>query len=359
MIDTLKLKSFRIFPDLEIAGLKRINLFAGANNTGKTAILEALYLLFADGPDRVQALPSVFRNKVSFPQQNPAHHTSDDLVTFWRALFHDGLRDGTPIISAKIRHGDLAGCRLQQKQGIINIGYAPLGADSQPLPQPPEAPAPPDIVARTNWNVSFTVDKAANLSRLTPNPFACSTSDLSTKSWHPSRDVVLYNDLQLKKGRADKLLHLLQKIDPRLNKLLYATQPETSGPQIYTDFGGSNALCITQAGQGFNKLFSLYCQVLSEKSQVLLIDEIEDGLYYKTLPEIWRGIADLAESENIQVFATTHSRECIAAAHEVMKARSNYDFALHRLQWVRGKLEAVTHDREMLDAALDSEMEVR
>ena len=61
MITSLKLENFRIFTGLEIAPLQRINLFAGANNTGKTGILEALYLLFGDD-EQLRQLPSAFRS---------------------------------------------------------------------------------------------------------------------------------------------------------------------------------------------------------------------------------------------------------------------------------------------------------
>jgi AAA15 family ATPase/GTPase len=94
--------------------------------------------------------------------------------------------------------------------------------------------------------------------------------------------------------------------------------------------------------------------MLVSKAEVLLIDDIENGIHCETLPQIWKGIATLAASENIQVFATTHSRECLAAAHETMKALPAYDFALHRLQRVNGQLQAVTHDQAMLEAALQS-----
>src|ERR1039458_10688982 len=99
--------------------------------------------------------------------------------------------------------------------------------------------------------------------------------------------------------------------------------------------------------------------MLVSKVKVLLIDEIENGLYYESMPEIWKGIAALAASEDIQVFATTQSRECIVAAHDALSKMPAYDFALHRLQRVKGRIEAVTHDRQMLDVAIKSGMEVR
>ena len=152
---------------------------------------------------------------------------------------------------------------------------------------------------------------------------------------------------------------MLKQIDPRLEKLRYAKAPGMSQALVYAYFGMTNAISMTQTGQGFSKLFSLFCRMLLSRAKLVLIDEIENGLYYETLPEIWKGIAALAQTEDIQVFATTHSRECIIAAHETMKATPGYDFALHRIQRVKGNLEAVTHDSEMLDAAIKAGLEVR
>ena len=45
MITNLHFENFRGFPELAISPVKQINLITGANNTGKTGILEALYLL--------------------------------------------------------------------------------------------------------------------------------------------------------------------------------------------------------------------------------------------------------------------------------------------------------------------------
>jgi hypothetical protein len=59
------------------------------------------------------------------------------------------------------------------------------------------------------------------------------------------------------------------------------------------------------------------------------------------------------------MFASTHSLECISAAHEAYSSDEQYDFALHRLQRVKGSVEVVTHTREMLEVALNAPIEVR
>jgi AAA15 family ATPase/GTPase len=85
MIKVLKFANFRGFTELKIAPLQRINLIAGANNTGKTGILEGLYLLL-NNPQEFAQLPSVFRSS-----SNPiaAQTSADNYITFWQSLIHD------------------------------------------------------------------------------------------------------------------------------------------------------------------------------------------------------------------------------------------------------------------------------
>ncbi len=349
MITSLKLENFRIFTGLEIAPLQRINLFAGANNTGKTCILEALYLLFGDQA-QLQQLPSTFRSTLSTPSQP---NTSDDFATFWQALFFDRQTLVPAQIFAKTgpERTLIFGVEGGQQNQVSLLYTVAAEYDRNDVAS--------NLATRFGTPPSFAINSNSIVSA-GRNMFATKFIVLSTRLEHPARDAELYNQVALSDGGEDKLLQLLREIDPRLQRLRYAKPPGTSQPLVYASFAGlKNALSMTQTGQGFSKLFSLFCQMLVAKAEVLLIDEIENGLYYETMPQIWKGIATLAASEKIQVFATTHSRECLIAAHETMKTLPSYDFALHRLQRVNGRLEAVTHDQGMLEAAIKSGLEVR
>src|SRR5438477_5871117 len=117
MITSLKFQNFRGFTDLTISPLKRVNLIAGANNTGKTGILEALYLLFGDG-SQIPFLPSVFRSNVSGQPHQPG---GDDFPTFWQSLFYDKDPAAVPKIIARTDSGHTKECRLQTKGPNIEI----------------------------------------------------------------------------------------------------------------------------------------------------------------------------------------------------------------------------------------------
>ena len=75
---------------------------------------------------------------------------------------------------------------------------------------------------------------------------------------------------------------------------------------------------------------------------------------------MWTAIAAAARRADAQVFATTHSLECVAAAHEAFKASGPYDLRVHRLDLDEdGAHRVATFDEEKLETALDLGWEVR
>jgi AAA15 family ATPase/GTPase len=93
---------------------------------------------------------------------------------------------------------------------------------------------------------------------------------------------------------------------------------------------------------------------------VVLVDEIETGFHYSVLPKVWQAIARVAREMNTQVFATTHSRECLIAAHQAFSKSEIYDFRLFRLEFgAEGKNRVVAYDRELLEFVLERDWEVR
>ena len=368
MITKLDIENFRGFERLSISPLKRINLFAGANNTGKTAVLEALVLLFGNdqGPHPIQTLPGLFRSNLAGAS---VQSNQDDYATFWECLFFDRQTALEPRITALRGAAEELVCRLKSQEDGIEILQewtpasqvaawqpGPAAADKRVYSLRVSSPGPQPQPPPYTWRVNKTGRVGASGR---PSSTAQELTIVSTRQEHPAQDADVYNEVTLLEGGEERLTALLRQVDSRLQKLRYAKAPGMSQPLVYAHFGMRNAISMTQAGQGFSKLFSLFCHMILSKAKILFIDEIENGLYYEALPEIWKGIATLAASENIQVFATTHSRECILAAHQTMTAVPEYDFALHRLQRVKGQIEAVTHDRGMLDAAIKSGLEVR
>ncbi len=78
MLRSFTVKNYRCFRDFTIGGLERVNLIAGKNNTGKTALLEALFLF--SGPNN-PSLPTLVNIVRGVPQAD------QDAADFWGWLF--------------------------------------------------------------------------------------------------------------------------------------------------------------------------------------------------------------------------------------------------------------------------------
>jgi AAA15 family ATPase/GTPase len=116
---------------------------------------------------------------------------------------------------------------------------------------------------------------------------------------------------------------------------------------------------VTQLGQGFNRLLDIYSEVVASDAKALLIDEIENGLHHSVLPIIWKGLFLAAKEVDVQIFATTHSWECVLAADQAARIGEDYDLALIRLDRVKEDIKATIIDEKSLDTAKELHWEMR
>jgi AAA15 family ATPase/GTPase len=112
-------------------------------------------------------------------------------------------------------------------------------------------------------------------------------------------------------------------------------------------------------GEGMVRLASLVLAISNAQDGFVLIDEIENGLHHSILSKLWSAVGEVSRQFNTQVFATTHSNECIAAAHKAFRESGAYDFRLHRLERIKETILAITYDQETLEAAIEAGLEVR
>lgn len=91
MLTQLKIQNFRLFKHLHIEDLRRINLFAGKNNSGKTALLEALRIMAA-GED-LSVMEYILQQR---GQHATKYHEAYDPL-FYRPILQ-GMHNGTPNI---------------------------------------------------------------------------------------------------------------------------------------------------------------------------------------------------------------------------------------------------------------------
>lgn len=328
MLKSLQIKNFRCFRDLEIDPLKRINLITGQNNTGKTGVLEALALLLDEpAPNRNLRgnLPNLFRTSGGDWNEN------------WKWLYPNKTLKKNIEIYAELSN---------QKTFRLIL---------QPHPQSPIDYESSRLHAAGNvggFN-SYTVGSHQGAEH--------KPAIFSTRPSNPTQDAIDYNRVILKR-RKKQVEKLLRETEPRLEAVeaLQTGQPgSSSSPLIYADLGLSEMIPVTQLGQGFNRLLDIYSEIVAADAKVLLIDEVENGLHHSVMSVIWKGLFSAAKEFDVQIFATTHSWECILAADQAARAGKDYDLALIRLDRVKDDIKATVIDEKSLSTAKELQWEMR
>lgn len=113
-------------------------------------------------------------------------------------------------------------------------------------------------------------------------------------------------------------------------------------------------------GDGINRILTIILALVNSENGYLLIDEFENGLHYSVQADLWEIVFFLAERLNIQVFATTHSEDCISGFEQVLnEALTTASGHLIRLDRIDGEIRQTSFDPEEMKLAGEKDIELR
>ncbi|MGK7926366.1 MAG: ATP/GTP-binding protein [Spirulina sp.] len=119
-------------------------------------------------------------------------------------------------------------------------------------------------------------------------------------------------------------------------------------------------LLLESMGGGMIKLLTFAILAVSVENGCLLIDEIDTGLHYGVQAKMWKLLMEVAKQLNVQIFATTHSWDCIEAFQEAMEELEDESIGkLFRISNKYGKLRPVEYVSDEIAAAVRQGIEVR
>ncbi len=354
MYRSLSIKNFRGFQEISIDPLDRINLIAGKNNLGKTAILEALFLHLGPNNAELGLRLNAFRG-IEKVQANP-----DEI---WGWLFYGRKTDQSIVISSGdekkitqtlcIKLGESNHVPVttsgSRKSGTITIGTTSVSVPELIL----EYSNSNGESGRSRGYVTAEGEIRLERAELIPKTFGVY---IGTRTRVPFEDAERYSQLETV-GRQDEVLESLKIIEPRLKRLAVVV---TGGlPMINGDIGIGRLVPLPFLGEGTVRLLEILLAISTTRDGVVLIDEIENGLHYSVLKKVWKAIAQYARKSNTQIVTTTHSWESIEAAHLAFSEDDVYDFRLHRLECINDIISAITYDKDLLSASMKAQLEVR
>lgn len=174
---------------------------------------------------------------------------------------------------------------------------------------------------------------------------------------YPDWDNLTCNNLV--KSNQNMILKTLQKIDCELESL-EILPPDDFSYRKKTNSEAIFSLCSLGSGQA--RLLDILVAIVNTRGGgVVFIDEIENGFYHSSLKILWEAVYEAAREFNVQIFATTHSLECIklfSLCHAELFPNED-NIRLYRIEREGDKFKAVQYDYKVLEASLESNWEMR
>lgn len=359
-INTFSIRNFRTFDYLCLENLKRVNLIAGDNNTGKTALLEALWQFSApDQPDigwrlaRFRGLDQVEQNQ---PSLDLFHGYSAESPIEMMAMRENDKEPSSLRISLQPREVSLT--RLESGEGdssphrlitesryVLLLNFESEGIQTQSSGWFVLRETAPGILQS-----GLEMQRPQSNDRPSSHLFA-------PRHRNPAMDDAnKFGRIQLD-GHEDAIVEAVKQFEPRLKRLV--SIPVNGESILHVDVGLQRPVPAALLGDGIQRFLSVALAFANAKGGLILLDEVENGIHYSKLPVLWRAIAQFAEEFNVQVFATTHSDQCVRAAHETFSKLELTHLGFFRLDRVNGKIVAKSFDQDMLETAIEHNFEVR
>lgn len=376
MLNSLNIKNYRNLKELKINSLGEVNLITGKNNTGKSTILEAIALYAYKGDldliyqlltergenfkqpidnkididTNIRSISSLFTNRfVGFNREDAIiigssektllgeQNSSDNTLSIRFVKYLDEReRDNVGTITRKrtVLKDDEIGQFDNYKIGI-EIG---LGIRYNLIP----------IEEVRDYNFRYT--------SIAPNE---SCQFIRTRNIDKESNGNLFDRIALTE-KEQFVIEALKIIEPTTERIAFIGENSRERTAVIKLANIANPLPLKSMGDGVNRILTIILALVNADNGFLLIDEFENGLHYTVQTKLWNIIFKLAQILKVQVFATTHSEDCIAGFENTLNNPQNkLDGKLIRLDNVDGKIQQVEFNAKELKIATDQNIETR
>lgn len=319
----INIKRYKCFSDFSAEGFKRVNLISGRNNVGKTALMEALFINVntESVQTAIQGLSVVDSLRGRVDRNHSATRTLESMSG------SSGVTElVTDVNSVTYSYDSL---ELIDNYLIIVSG---------------------DIQAISGSRIKEVIKKVSGLE--TQAGYISSVGG-SQKSIINSFAAVQ------KKDRESEVNEIIRSFDDSIEsvKIIGGNSVQCKVTNVN---GGISYRSIGEFGDGLRHYLSIIVDLFKAENTYLFIDELDSGIHYSSLDRLWEIIFTLSEELNVQVFATTHSRECIESYCRVAEKLQEKDISFITL--VRNKekaVKAIVRDYEVFTDSIHDDREVR
>lgn len=283
---SLNIKHYRGLNNIKLDKFHDVNLFVGLNNSGKTMILEALFLMTKmNDVTKILDLER-FRSKAS-----------SSISYQWLV---DNLNSDAEI--SGVFNGSICQYKFERFQDEDNNldknGYLSSLKVSEKIGAGNTLTSQLHIYDDSNPKINASIIK-----NLCPSTMS--------SPYRSDRDMLIGAHQEVvEKGQIGNLISFIQNnFNEEINDIRLTDSGEQGRFTVIKKTG--ETLDLTKYGEGLQRVFEISLYIIACSEGCVFIDEIDSGIHKKLLKPFVNYVRSLAQNYNVQLFVTTHSKECI------------------------------------------------
>lgn len=327
----IQINKFKGFTDFKVNNLKQVNLIGGKNNIGKTSFMEASYINVTGS--NINLLVSALYN-MKYRRENLNILTSVALKSIHFSNAVSGI------------NGE---ANMSQEISFINCAAGlDIGSNVRPSIKFNVSSADGKMLYKFSFNQidseinvkDFSFINQVHFNHQYIDSFGCGYYEI----------VAFYSFLQ-RQNKESFLDDLISQLDPQIESFKIINN-------IPSCEINKNWIPLNELGDGTRHLVSIITSMFAAKDGYIFIDEVDNGVHHTFLDEFWKQIFTLSTALNCQVFATTHSKECIEAFNRANEADNGIYLEFYRNKKTND-IEVMSRNHELLQYSLDKNGEFR
>ncbi len=367
MFKRISIHGFRGIDGLALEDFRRVNVFVGPNGGGKTSVLEAICV--ASTPFAPEGLAKVnqwrempalksetWHSLLTIFSQMDSHRsisleieTEEGEATIGITALFGGTTEKSELLEDPTSDLEVSTAGVEERIRGIKSSYKPTGGEEVE-----------GILELLTTGYQQTIERRDKRSRKGPPPKGPGRGSFYI---HGRRSTSLGETASVLTAlyaarREERFVEALKKVDPRVTRLIPGTQGKR--PTVLVDLGYSALVPISVLGDGFCRVSLILTGIVSaDPGKLLIVDEIDSGLYHTVMRGLWESILVLSRDYDLQVFCSTHNEEML---HATLDAFSNEPDALRVYRISRNRDGIVSqqmYDYQMLQDAGLVGMDVR
>ncbi|MEO0968792.1 MAG: AAA family ATPase [Cyanobacteria bacterium J06639_18] len=383
MLKNVKIENFRGFQSFELQQLGRVNLLVGTNNSGKTSILEAIQLLCSR--NNLEPLAEVMINRGEYFFNEDRRLPRDRDLDICHLFYSHEIQAGSKFLISGVNNNI-----NEEVTGTIQIGLLNLNKDLNISPEEQLNSFDENSFDGTfndlrkidftlQWNDDntkkldiwkFPLSGSGGISEryirrrspISTKNSVTKTQFVTSSSLTTQKMIELFNEVVLT-PEEELLKESLQTIEPKIERIAsIATEryrdSDSRGGFFVRLSDTSQRVPIGSLGEGVWRMLGLALATVCASDGVLFIDDIDTGLHFSVMSDMWKLVCKTAKRLNVQVFATTHNSDCWTSLANIAREEGSEDgITIQRIE--KNKSIAVAFTEPEIIIAAQRGIEVR